>query len=78
MTNLDPHIFRSARGLRSDLGGGLTAREGLAILQALDGLNIVARDVNTVSPPHDSVGMTALLEANVMLPCLHPINLQQA
>ncbi|MCH7943668.1 MAG: hypothetical protein IIB67_10610 [Proteobacteria bacterium] len=47
-------------------------------MQALDGLDIVACDVSTVSPPHDSVGMTALLDANVMLLCLHPINLQQA
>lgn len=50
--------------------GGPTARDGLALLQALAGLHIVAVDVNTVSPPHDPGGMTALLAARVILECL--------
>jgi agmatinase len=49
----------------------MTAREGIAILRALAGMNIVAVDVNTVSPPHDAAGMTALLAANVMILALH-------
>jgi agmatinase len=50
--------------------GGPNAREVLAILQGLSGLDFVAFDVNTVSPPHDVGGMTALLAARVMLECL--------
>ena len=66
-----------APGVCDPTWGGFTAREGLGILQALAGLNIVACDVNTVSPPHDSAGMTALLAANVMLLCLHLINMKE-
>ena len=50
--------------------GGPSAREVLAMLQGLSGLDFVAFDVNTVSPPHDVGGMTALLAARVMLECL--------
>lgn len=54
-----------APGVCTPVWGGLSAREGLAQLRALDGLNIVAADVNTVSPPHDQGGMTAFLAAAV-------------
>ena len=50
--------------------GGPSVREILAILQGLSGLNFVAFDVNTVSPPHDVGGLTALLAARIMLECL--------
>ena len=50
--------------------GGASAREGLSLLQGLSGLDFVAFDVNTVSPPHDFGGMTALLAARVILECL--------
>ena len=50
--------------------GGPSAREILGIVQGLSGLDFVAFDVNTVSPPHDVGGMTALLAARVMLECL--------
>ena len=66
-----------APGVCDPTWGGLTAREGIAALRALAGLNIVACDVNTVSPPHDSAGMTALLAANVMLICLHLLNMNR-
>ena len=56
-----------APGVCAPSWGGLTAREGLAILRGIGGLNIVAVDVNTISPPHDVGGMSALLAANVML-----------
>ena len=36
-------------------------------MRGLVGLNIVAVDVNTISPPHDVAGMSALLAANMML-----------
>ena len=59
-----------APGVCTPTWGGASAREGLALLQGLAGLNVVACDVNTVSPPHDVGGMTAFLAATVMLQCL--------
>ncbi len=56
-----------APGVCTPTWGGLTAGEGLAMLQSLAGLDIVAVDVNTVSPPHDVGGMTAYLAGCVML-----------
>jgi agmatinase len=56
-----------APGVCTPTWGGLTAGEGLAMLQSLAGLDIVAVDVNTVSPPHDVGGMTAFLAGCVML-----------
>ncbi len=60
-----------APGVCDPAWGGLSARDGLGLLEALSGLNIVAIDVNTVSPPHDVGGMTAHLAATVMLVGLH-------
>ena len=37
------------------------------MVDALAGLDLVAVDVNTVSPPHDANGITAMLAARVML-----------
>lgn len=70
-----------APGVCTPTWGGATAREGLKLLQRLAGLNIVAVDVNTVSPPHDVGGMTAFLAGTVLLEslsliCLGPQNLQ--
>ena len=59
-----------APGVATPTWGGVSAREGLELLQALSGLNFVAFDVNTVSPPHDVGGMTAFLAGTVMLECL--------
>ncbi|MCH8037159.1 MAG: arginase family protein, partial [Proteobacteria bacterium] len=59
-----------APGVCTPTWGGVTAREGLAILHGLEGLDFVAFDVNTVSPPHDLGGMTAFLAATVMLECM--------
>ena len=43
------------------------AREGLAILHGLAGLDFVAFDVNTLSPLHDVGGMSAFLAATVVV-----------
>lgn len=59
-----------APGVCTPTWGGATAREGLALLEGLAGLNFVAFDVNTVSPPHDVGGMTAFLAGTVMISCL--------
>jgi agmatinase len=59
-----------APGVASPTWGGPSARQGLALLQALAGINFVAFDVNTVSPPHDVQGMAAHLASVVVLECM--------
>ncbi len=59
-----------APGVCTPTWGGASAREGLGFLQALSGLNCVAADINTVSPPHDLGGMTAFLAGTVALEIL--------
>jgi agmatinase len=59
-----------APGVCTPTWGGASAREGLDFLHALAGIDFVAFDVNTVSPPHDVAGMTAFLAGTVMLECL--------
>ena len=56
-----------APGVAAPSWGGLSAREGLAFVRGLAGLDIVAADINTVSPPHDVNGMTAFLAAALMV-----------
>ncbi|MCP5151923.1 MAG: arginase family protein [Chromatiales bacterium] len=60
-----------APGVFTPTWGGVTAREGLALLQGLAGLDIVATDVNTLSPLHDVGGMTAFLAATCVMECIH-------
>ncbi len=59
-----------APGVCTPTWGGATAREGLGFLRALTGIDFVAADINTVSPPHDTGGMTAFLAATVALEIL--------
>lgn len=59
-----------APGVFTPTWGGVSAREGLAILHGLAGLDIAACDVNTLSPLHDVGGMTAFLAATVVVECL--------
>ncbi|MEM9762940.1 MAG: arginase family protein [Pseudomonadota bacterium] len=54
-----------APGVCTPVWGGFSAREGLEVLRALEGLDIVGADINTVSPPQDINGMTAFLAAAV-------------
>ena len=60
-----------APGVCDPTWGGLSAAEGLGILQALAGLDIVALDINTVVPDSDIRDMTANLAATVALAGLH-------
>jgi agmatinase len=60
----------AAPGVCAPAWGGVTSREGLYLLRRLAGLRFIAFDVNTVSPPHDVGGMTAMLAARVMHECL--------
>src|SRR5437763_117025 len=55
-----------APGVCTPSWGGLSAREGIDLLSCLGDLNIVAVDVNTVSPPQDVNGMAAHLCAHVI------------
>ena len=43
------------------------------MLEACAGLNLVGVNINTVSPPHDVGGMSALLAAQVTLNALNLI-----
>jgi guanidinobutyrase len=63
MDFFDPSV---APGVCTPTWGGCTADEGLAFLEMLNPLDTRVLDVNTVSPPHDSAGMTAFLAATVM------------
>ena len=63
MDFFDPSV---APGVCSPTFGGASPREGLQIINACKGLNIVAADVNTISPPHDPQGISALLAANIV------------
>lgn len=67
MDVFDPSV---SPGVVTPSWGGITVREGLAILRALRGLDFVAFDINTVSPPHDHLGITASLAAQVAMECL--------
>lgn len=55
-----------APGVASPSWGGFSAREGIELLRGFSGLDIVAVDVNTVSPNHDVNGMTAFLAAHML------------
>ncbi|SFM67577.1 agmatinase [Pimelobacter simplex] len=63
----------AAPGVATPEWGGLSAREGLAFLRALEPLDIVGADVATVSPPHDLGGTTGLLAARVVLEIVHTL-----
>jgi len=58
-----------APGVCTPEWGGLSAKEGLAVLRALAGMNFVSFDVNTVSPAQDVGDATAFLAATVLLEC---------
>jgi agmatinase len=62
MDVFDPAV---APGVCSPTWGGFTAREGIDFLRGFAGMNIVAVDINTVSPPHDVNGMAAFLAAHI-------------
>ena len=67
MDVFDPSV---APGVCSPTWGGFTAREGIDFLRGFEGMNIVAVDINTVSPPHDANGLAAFLAAHMAYECL--------
>lgn len=64
MDVFDPSV---APGVVTPAWGGLTVAEGFDFLRALTQLNVVAFDLNTVSPPHDLGDQTGSLAAHVVL-----------
>jgi len=67
MDFFDPSI---APGVATPTPGGAVAAEGLALVRGLKGLDIVAADINTVTPLHDPAGVSASLAASVAAECL--------
>jgi agmatinase len=63
MDALDP-VY--APGTGTPVPGGLTSREALRLVRALQGVEIVGCDVVEISPDHDSTGNTALLAASLL------------
>ena len=45
--------------------GGLSVHQGLEIIRALRGVNLVGADLVEISPPYDPHGTTALVGANL-------------
>jgi agmatinase len=64
MDVFDPSV---APGVCTPTWGGLSAREGIELMRTFSGLNIVAMDFNTVSPPQDVNDMAAHLCAHMMM-----------
>ena len=59
---LDPSF---APGTGTPEIGGLSVQQGMEIIRALRGLNIVGADLVEISPPYDPHGTTALVGANL-------------
>jgi len=59
---LDPSF---APGTGTPEIGGLSVQQGLEIIRALRGLNLVGADLVEISPPYDPHGTTALVGANL-------------
>lgn len=64
MDIFDPSV---APGVCTPAWGGLSAREGIALMQALRGPRYVGMDFNTVSPPHDVAEAAAQLCGHMIL-----------
>jgi agmatinase len=61
---LDPAF---APGTGTPVAGGLTSREAITILAALDSIDFVGGDVVEVSPPYDHADVTALAGATMAM-----------
>ncbi len=61
---LDPAF---APGTGTPVAGGLSSREALSILRALDSVDFVGGDIVEVSPPYDHADVTALAGATVAM-----------
>ncbi|MEH6403757.1 MAG: arginase family protein [Sneathiella sp.] len=70
MDFFDPSV---APGVATPTPGGPTTYHGLELLRGLAGLNFVACDINTVSPPYDQSGITAQLAATIVMESINLI-----
>jgi len=68
----------AAPGVATPTWGGPPVREVFDLLHGLKGLDLVGVDINTLSPPHDVQGMSAMLAAHVAVIALHLVQLGQA
>lgn len=68
----------AAPGVATPTWGGPSVAEVFDLLHGLNGLNLVGVDINTLSPPHDVQGMSAMLAAHVAVISLHLIQLGRA
>jgi agmatinase len=55
-----------APGTGTPEAGGLTSRELLATLRAMDGIHLVAADVVEVAPAYDHAELTTIAASNVV------------
>ena len=67
MDFFDPSV---APGVATPTPGGANAADGIALLRKLEGLKIIAADINTTTPVHDPAGVTASLAATLTSECL--------
>lgn len=63
MDFFDPAIVP---GVATPTPGGALPEEGIALMRGLKGLNIIAIDINTMTPVHDASGSTANLAATLV------------
>ena len=67
MDFFDPCI---APGVATPTPGGALPAEGIELMRGLEGLNLIAIDINTTTPVHDPAGATAILAAGLLAEAL--------
>ncbi len=68
----------AAPGVATPTWGGPPVAEVFDLLHGLAGLDLVGVDINTLSPPHDVAGMSAMLAAHVAVIALHLVQIGRA
>jgi arginase family enzyme len=68
----------AAPGVATPTWGGPPVAEVFDLLHGLVGLDLVGVDINTLSPPHDVGGMSAMLAAHVAVITLHLVQIGRA
>lgn len=76
--DLDYFDPSAAPGVATPTWGGPPVAEAFDLLHGLKGLDLVGVDINTLSPPHDVAGMSAMLAGHVAVIAMHLVQLGQA